>query len=117
MGINTDLIVPEMQAFKAMCTCSLCSTIFEDVITIKKCGHHFCKSCLLKWIQTQESVHLDSVLCPKCSNVFNLTNDTYKCEVIGGVLSVLNFICSNQLCEDIIGYDGFDLHQQVCLYS
>lgn len=116
MRLKSNLILPEMRGLIPICTCSLCSTILQDVITIK-CGHHFCKLCLLKWIQNQESAELETVPCPKCTTGFNTTNDTYKCQVICDVLSVLEGICPNQPCAEIIGYDGFDLHQQVCLYS
>ena len=116
MGINTNFIVPEMRDFLPMSTCSICSTILEDVITIK-CSHHFCKSCLHHWIQNYEISELDSVPCPKCENRFNPTNDTNKCHTICDVLSVLKFICSNQLCEEIIGYHEYHGHHQLCLYS
>ena len=116
MGIHTNFIVSEMRDFIPMSTCSICSTILEDVITIK-CSHHFCKSCLINWIQNQEISESESVACPKCQAGFDPNNDTNKCQAICDVLTVLKFKCSNQLCEETIGYDGYHGHHQLCLYS
>ena len=40
--------------------CSLCENLFEDPVTVMKCGHEFCHSCI--------EIHLDRVssVCPVC---------------------------------------------------
>ena len=105
-----------MRFLISLSTCSICSKILEDVVTIE-CNHHFCKLCLLDWIQNEEIGELETVPCPKCLTGFNPTSDTYKCPAMCDSLSVLQFICSNQLCEEKICYDEYPLHQQRCLYS
>ena len=116
MGIDTQYIVPEMQDFIPLITCSICTTVFENVITIK-CNHHFCKSCLLKWIHNERIGELESVPCPKCRIGFNPTRDTYKCQPMCEWLAVLNFVCSHPLCEERICYDRYHGHKNVCHYS
>ncbi|XP_071082839.1 tripartite motif-containing protein 2-like [Haliotis cracherodii] len=55
-------------------TCVICSEVFTDPATLQ-CHHTFCKSCLLKYINTQpEAVQAKSIPCPSCRQQTNVTN-------------------------------------------
>ncbi|XP_048239068.1 tripartite motif-containing protein 2-like [Haliotis rufescens] len=55
-------------------TCVICSEVFTDPATLQ-CHHTFCKSCLLKYINTQpEAVQAKSIPCPSCRQLTNVTN-------------------------------------------
>ncbi|XP_071082476.1 tripartite motif-containing protein 54-like [Haliotis cracherodii] len=55
-------------------TCVICSEVFTDPATLH-CHHTFCKSCLLKYINTQpEAVQAKSIPCPSCRQQTSVTN-------------------------------------------
>ncbi|XP_048239035.1 uncharacterized protein LOC124136065 [Haliotis rufescens] len=55
-------------------TCVICSEVFTDPATLQ-CNHTFCKSCLLKYINTQpEAVQARSIPCPSCRQQTKVTN-------------------------------------------
>ncbi|XP_071082716.1 tripartite motif-containing protein 2-like [Haliotis cracherodii] len=55
-------------------TCVICSEVFTDPATLH-CHHTFCKSCLLKYINTQpEAVRAKSIRCPSCRQLTSVTN-------------------------------------------
>ncbi|XP_071081919.1 tripartite motif-containing protein 3-like [Haliotis cracherodii] len=55
-------------------TCVICSEVFTAPATLQ-CNHTFCKSCLLKYINTQpEAVQAKSIPCPSCRQLTKVTN-------------------------------------------
>ncbi|XP_046347063.1 E3 ubiquitin-protein ligase TRIM56-like [Haliotis rufescens] len=55
-------------------TCVICTEVFTDPATLQ-CHHTFCKSCLLKYINTQpEAVQAGSIQCPSCRQQTSVTN-------------------------------------------
>ncbi|XP_048239047.1 uncharacterized protein LOC124111526 [Haliotis rufescens] len=55
-------------------TCVICTEVFTDPATLQ-CHHTFCKSCLLKYTNTQpEAVQAKSIRCPSCRQQTNVTN-------------------------------------------
>ncbi|XP_071081950.1 tripartite motif-containing protein 2-like [Haliotis cracherodii] len=55
-------------------SCAICTEVFTDPATLQ-CNHTFCKSCLLKYINTQqEAVQARSIPCPSCRQLTNVTN-------------------------------------------
>ncbi|XP_046557323.1 uncharacterized protein LOC124266560 [Haliotis rubra] len=47
-------------------TCVICTEVFTDPATLQ-CNHTFCKSCLLKYTNTQpEAIQAKSIPCPSC---------------------------------------------------
>ena len=44
--------------------CSICTDVFEDA-TLLKCGHTFCRQCLVSYDQYQRHVE-DAIPCPLC---------------------------------------------------
>ncbi|XP_071082704.1 uncharacterized protein [Haliotis cracherodii] len=55
-------------------TCVICTEVFTDPATLH-CHHTFCKSCLLKYTNTQqEAVQAKSIQCPSCRQQTKVTN-------------------------------------------
>ncbi|CAN8219778.1 unnamed protein product [Coccothraustes coccothraustes] len=42
--------------------CAICQDTWDDVASAQPCGHHFCRGCILRWAQTNQS-------CPLCRGV------------------------------------------------
>lgn len=49
-------------------SCSICQNIFTDLMTLK-CGHDFCRECITKVLDTQDTNNED-YCCPKCRKRF-----------------------------------------------
>ncbi|XP_046357710.2 uncharacterized protein LOC124136015 [Haliotis rufescens] len=55
-------------------TCVICTEVFTDPATLH-CHHTFCKSCLLKYTNTQpEALQAKSIRCPSCRQLTTVTN-------------------------------------------
>ncbi|XP_046577424.1 uncharacterized protein LOC124285271 isoform X2 [Haliotis rubra] len=54
-------------------TCVICTEVFTDPATLH-CNHTFCKSCLLKYTNTQpEAIQAKSIPCPSCRQLTKVT--------------------------------------------
>ncbi|XP_046557337.1 E3 ubiquitin-protein ligase TRIM13-like [Haliotis rubra] len=54
-------------------TCVICTEVFTDPTTLQ-CNHTFCKSCLLKYTNTQpEAIQAKSIPCPSCRQLTKVT--------------------------------------------
>lgn len=56
----------EIEVIKSTFSCSICLSITEDPC-MPPCGHLFCNSCLMKWIQTN-----NEPACPNCRSLFGV---------------------------------------------
>ncbi|XP_067675077.1 tripartite motif-containing protein 3-like [Haliotis asinina] len=55
-------------------TCVICTEVFTDPATLQ-CNHTFCKSCLLKYANTQsKAIQAKSIPCPSCRQLTKVTN-------------------------------------------
>ena len=53
-----------------MLECSICMSTIKNSC-IGSCNHHFCYSCLLKWITIKQTKDNTSASCPKCRTLIN----------------------------------------------
>ena len=119
MGINADLLSPEFQEgpladILLNFDCSICDELISDAM-ILKCQHNFCRGCIAGWIATQADE--SNVPCPDCRNIFDPANGMEESRMARNVLSVVNFKCKNQLCEEKVFYENYYVHPEVCLYE
>ena len=63
-GPDQELLVP-LSIAQSDLKCSICHDFFYEPICTS-CGHHFCRACLLEWLNTQRTVST----CPECRHVF-----------------------------------------------
>ncbi|XP_048239479.1 E3 ubiquitin-protein ligase TRIM9-like isoform X2 [Haliotis rufescens] len=55
-------------------TCVICTEVFTDPATLE-CNHTFCKSCLLKYTNTQpDAIQTKCIPCPSCRQLTKVTN-------------------------------------------
>ena len=110
-------VVPEMRAFVPNLTCALCAGLLEDVVTIKKCDHYFCRCCLVDYYENQIDCK-PRVPCPVCDRMFGIATEIKETsQLVRDVLSVFKLKCENEPCDAIIGYDDFDYHKEaMCPY-
>ncbi|KAL6970901.1 RING-type E3 ubiquitin transferase [Sarracenia purpurea var. burkii] len=48
--------------------CSICLSVWHDVVTVAPCLHNFCNGCFSEWLRRSQEKH-SSVLCPQCRAV------------------------------------------------
>ncbi|CAN0877388.1 E3 ubiquitin-protein ligase CHFR [Linum grandiflorum] len=48
--------------------CSICLSIWHDVVTVAPCLHNFCNGCFSEWLKRSQEKH-SKVLCPQCRGV------------------------------------------------
>lgn len=48
--------------------CSICLSVWHDVVTVAPCLHNFCNGCFSEWLRRSQERHA-SVLCPQCRAV------------------------------------------------
>uniref|UniRef100_F6RG85 Polycomb group RING finger protein 1 n=1 Tax=Ciona intestinalis TaxID=7719 RepID=F6RG85_CIOIN len=78
---DSDLIL-KIRTLNPHIVCALCAGYFIDATTISECSHTFCKSCIVKHLQTKKS-------CPECSQkihetqpLMNLRSDRVMQDVV-----------------------------------
>ncbi|XP_063434740.1 polycomb group RING finger protein 1-like [Mytilus trossulus] len=59
MDLEEELLKINISHLNSHITCSLCYGYFIDATTTTECLHTFCKSCIVKYLQTSKS-------CPQC---------------------------------------------------
>lgn len=59
MELEEELLKITISDVNSHITCSLCAGYFIDATTTTECLHTFCKSCIVKYLQTSKS-------CPQC---------------------------------------------------
>lgn len=60
MDLEEELLKIKIADLNSHITCSLCAGYFIDATTTTECLHTFCKSCIVKHLQTSKS-------CPQCA--------------------------------------------------
>uniref|UniRef100_H2ZJE2 Polycomb group RING finger protein 1 n=1 Tax=Ciona savignyi TaxID=51511 RepID=H2ZJE2_CIOSA len=78
---GSDLIV-KIRSLNPHIVCALCAGYFIDATTISECSHTFCKSCIVKHLQTKK-------FCPECSQkvhetqpLMNLRSDRVMQDIV-----------------------------------
>jgi len=56
MGIDTSLALANLDD---EFVCAICTDILENPVEISGCEHHFCDSCIRRWIQNREECPID----------------------------------------------------------
>ncbi|XP_007505918.2 probable E3 ubiquitin-protein ligase TRIML1 [Monodelphis domestica] len=59
-----------IESLKAELTCSICLGYFTDPVTALKCGHNFCKDCLLQCNEQADA----TLTCPECRAVIRYSD-------------------------------------------
>ncbi len=96
--------------------CSICHDYFDEPICTS-CGHHFCRSCLLEWLNTQRNIST----CPECRHLFpfgfdkNYLRLTKPDVFLSGVLRQLIYKPCPLVCGALIHPTKQQRHQDDCL--
>ena len=65
MGLPIDMFYEDDEVQSV--TCDICMDVLEEPKSMSVCGHHFCGSCLDRWIEIQgEDDSPQKAKCPKC---------------------------------------------------
>ncbi|CAD5116682.1 DgyrCDS5547 [Dimorphilus gyrociliatus] len=67
LKVGEPFIVRSIRELNQQIVCSLCAGYFIDATTITECLHTFCKSCIVKYLQTMKA-------CPVCYTKIHETN-------------------------------------------
>eukprot|EP00112_Aurelia_sp_Birch-Aquarium-sp1_P000802 Seg1077.22 transcript_id=Seg1077.22/GoldUCD/mRNA.D3Y31 product="Polycomb group RING finger protein 1" protein_id=Seg1077.22/GoldUCD/D3Y31 len=68
---NPSNLLIKIREINPHIVCSLCAGYFIDATTITECLHTFCKSCIVRYLQT-------SKYCPTCSTKIHETHPLYN---------------------------------------
>lgn len=94
-------------------TCSICTEMLDNPIVIKECEHYFCSSCLMDWIATQKHEGKE-LTCPDCRGPLSDADLNKRPRLMRSVLSRYQLKCSNETCEVVSDYDGYNTHKDTC---
>ena len=86
--------------------CPICLDIFIKPV-IDKCGHTFCKKCILNHLKS-------NFLCPLSKDLIG-KNDFYPNLLLNRLLDKFKFDCD--ICKDKIIYSKLKKHKKICLYK
>ena len=112
MGISIDQIVGDLG--KANCTCSICTDLFEDAVTLIECEHTFCRACLTEWVESKNDGH---GRCPECRAEFSPDEGVKEpTRFMRNMLADIQLNCSFEACEAIVSYTEFYDHQRDCAF-
>lgn len=88
--VHNGTVEFELSSVVEHVTCTLCSGMFKDPLTITSCLHSFCRSCLYSYF-----ANTGKKLCPKC--LHSLEPDPYKVAMRDRTLE--------SLCEKVLFVD------------
>ncbi|XP_048239480.1 tripartite motif-containing protein 2-like isoform X1 [Haliotis rufescens] len=92
-------------------TCVICTEVFTDPATLE-CNHTFCKSCLLKYTNTQpDAIQAKCIPCPSCRQPTKVTNPDSPVEEWVGQLKPSHVI---QGLMDDFGPGAEAAHLNIC---
>ncbi|GMN27030.1 hypothetical protein TIFTF001_001504 [Ficus carica] len=62
--------------------CSICLSVWHDVVTVAPCFHNFCNGCFSEWLRRSQE-KCSSVLCPQCRAVVQFAGRNHFLHYIG----------------------------------
>ncbi|PON35603.1 43kDa postsynaptic protein [Parasponia andersonii] len=62
--------------------CSICLSIWHNVVTIAPCFHNFCNGCFSEWLRRSQEKH-SNILCPQCRAVVQFAGRNHFLQNIG----------------------------------
>ncbi|EXB64082.1 E3 ubiquitin-protein ligase CHFR [Morus notabilis] len=62
--------------------CSICLSVWHDVVTVAPCFHNFCNGCFSEWLRRSQEKR-SSVLCPQCRAVVQFAGRNHFLHYIG----------------------------------
>lgn len=89
--VHNGIVEFELSSVVERFTCTLCSGLFKDPLTITECLHSFCRSCLFSYFANTGKKH-----CPRCNML--LEPDPYKNAMRDRTLE--------SLCEKVLFVDA-----------
>jgi len=112
MGINTTLISETTKDFAVDFICSVCTELVEHPITLVKCQHSFCHTCINGVIAAAGGIEATS--CPDCRKPFEPTDLVEPYRIMKQVMSRIQLACPYPECNYIVTYDNFTRHLEKC---
>jgi len=83
--------------------CLLCAGYFVEATTIVECLHTFCKSCIVRYLQTSKK-------CPTCLNVIHETEPMSKLKLDRTMQDVMEILVPHILPDEIKRKKSFNSH-------
>ena len=97
MGINLDQIVGDLG--HSNFSCSICTDLLEDAITLRECEHSFCRGCIDNVIATSKGC-CETLRCPDCRTKFKAKKDVNKpSRFMRNMLSEIKLKCPFDVCK------------------
>ena len=109
-GYNSDRFV---SAVGIEYQCTICLNVLKDPVQCRENEHHFCKSCITRYIQRY------SRTCPECRDELNVETLAKPSRYVVNVLSNLRIKCdyADRGCREVVSLEGLETHVKECNFS
>ncbi|RWS30880.1 E3 ubiquitin-protein ligase NRDP1-like isoform X2 [Leptotrombidium deliense] len=111
MGIDTKRFV-NLTFFGEELLCAICHGVLEDPLSLTRCGHSYCKQCILRWIKERKTCPVDS------SEICRLNALIPTPLVVKNILGRHSVHCDykDNGCETVVTLDSLNDHCARCKY-
>ena len=111
MGIDINQLAGEFDWEGFGCGCAICSEILYNAVTLDKCQHSFCRTCLDALISTGD------YRCPECRNEFSTDDVSSPSRFMRNILSKIKLQCEFTSCGLVVDYEQHEDHKLRCPYN
>ena len=106
--IDVDFIRVEFKDLTSELICPICLGLVYDPVCCRKCHAPFGRSCIQKWFRSNKS--------NKCPNKCEFEEETMPL-IFTKLINKIKLKCVNSECKEVISYDKFYLHLEVCPFG
>jgi len=104
--------------------CPVCKSVFCEPVISVKCGHTFCKQCIIKLANDNGNCPIDNVLCDSSSLVPNKALEAqiddlsiYCCHGVKSNDSGKTWEVDTEGCPEMLKYGNREEHESTCKYQ
>ena len=104
--------------------CPVCKSVFGEPVISVKCGHTFCKQCIIKLANENRNCPIDNILCDSSSLVPNKALEAqiddlsiHCCHGIKSSDSGKTWEVDTEGCPEILKYGKREEHEITCKYQ
>ncbi|RWS03949.1 E3 ubiquitin-protein ligase NRDP1-like isoform X2 [Dinothrombium tinctorium] len=111
MGIDVNRFT-NLSFVKDEVICAICRAVFDDPLCLTKCGHTYCKSCILRWLRERKTCPIDG------SEVCEMNALISAPLIVKNIIGLLLIHCDYELngCREVVALENLREHCEKCKY-